>query len=63
MEEEMINDGIEVSLMVEKPDIPACVEGKHHEYKTVIKNEYNQSGYRVDECVHCGLKISYDTSD
>lgn len=56
------NAGITVCLMVNDTKIPECSEEKHL-WVAVIRPEGNNSGWHADECKHCGVTRTYDTSD
>ena len=59
----MKNKGTSVCLMTAHGQLPQCVDGKEHQYSNIKCPENNQSGFHTDECIHCGLRTEYDTSD
>ncbi len=60
---ELKNKGIEVCLMSENAVIPECDGHEKHFWASIEQPEGHRSGWHVDECVYCGGRRSYDTSD
>lgn len=59
----MKNSGVEVCLMVQNAVLPECEPGHNHRFRVVEEPQGHRSGWHVDECIYCGVKQSYDTSD
>jgi len=60
----MTNSTIRTINLMEANETPKCdSKDKNHTWKVIERPDSNQSGWHVDECIVCGLRISYDTSD